>query len=143
MVGGAIESSVTCHICGQASENGKIHLATEKMFGMPGQFRYWECGSCGCLQLIDVPSDLGQYYPLGEYYSHQKADSDTNLPGSFAARVKRYLSRRRNQATVFPEGLFDLVLTKVRPNPNLAWLTKMATLADDFRKDIRILDVGC
>lgn len=38
------------------------------MFGLRDQFRYLECGACGCLQLLDVPADLERYYPK-HYYS--------------------------------------------------------------------------
>jgi 2-polyprenyl-3-methyl-5-hydroxy-6-metoxy-1,4-benzoquinol methylase len=32
-------------------------------------FTYMECSNCGCLQLLDIPADLGRYYPNDGYYS--------------------------------------------------------------------------
>jgi SAM-dependent methyltransferase len=55
-----------CEICN--SSDGTIHRAREMMFGAGGQFLYRECHDCGCLSLLDVPSDLSRYYPE-DYYS--------------------------------------------------------------------------
>jgi SAM-dependent methyltransferase len=59
----------TCKICG--NENGnKIHHAREIMFGFRDKFDYLECGQCGCVQLVNIPSDMARYYPPN-YYSFQ------------------------------------------------------------------------
>lgn len=59
-----------CEIC-HASE-GRIHIAREMMLGIGETFRYLECGSCGCLQLLDVPEDMSKYYPpsYGAFETH-------------------------------------------------------------------------
>lgn len=57
----------TCPICGN-QQNNRVHLAREMMFGMRDSFHYLECASCGCLSLIDMPSDMAKYYPR-DYYS--------------------------------------------------------------------------
>jgi len=64
---------LVCAICQNKTRNRK-HLAREMMFGMRDEFSYLECGSCGCVQLIDVPLDLGRYYPEG-YYSFGESGS--------------------------------------------------------------------
>lgn len=43
-------------------------MATERMFNFGGSFRYAECAQCKSLWLLDVPEDLGPYYP-DTYYS--------------------------------------------------------------------------
>lgn len=55
-----------CEVCG--SLVGPVHRVREMMFGMGDEFQYGECRSCGCIFLLDVPSDLSRYYPRG-YYS--------------------------------------------------------------------------
>jgi SAM-dependent methyltransferase len=40
------------------------------MFGFRDKFTYLECAKCGCVQLQDIPADLGKYYPEN-YYSFQ------------------------------------------------------------------------
>jgi len=56
-----------CEICQNPTSN-RLHSAREMMFGTRERFNYLECRQCGCLQLVDVPADLGKYYPPG-YYS--------------------------------------------------------------------------
>jgi SAM-dependent methyltransferase len=55
-----------CKVCD--SESGTPHLVKEMMLGTRDKFLYWECSSCGCLSLAEVPVNLGQYYPRS-YYS--------------------------------------------------------------------------
>jgi hypothetical protein len=38
------------------------------MFSTQEEFAYWECSVCGCLQIVNVPENLGDYYD-GSYYS--------------------------------------------------------------------------
>jgi SAM-dependent methyltransferase len=37
------------------------------MFGTLDAFDYFECADCGCLQINEVPNNLGDYYPDGYY----------------------------------------------------------------------------
>ena len=39
------------------------------MFGIGERFAYARCGACGCLQIDDLPKEMGRYYP-GDYYSY-------------------------------------------------------------------------
>jgi 2-polyprenyl-3-methyl-5-hydroxy-6-metoxy-1,4-benzoquinol methylase len=59
-----------CLICHNLESN-KIHTAREMMFGTRHEFDYLECGMCGCLQLINPPQNMSEYYPQ-DYYSFQK-----------------------------------------------------------------------
>ena len=59
-----------CEICGNEAGN-KTHVAREMMFGRRDPFTYLECGACGCLQLLDPPANLAEYYP-SDYYSFQQ-----------------------------------------------------------------------
>jgi hypothetical protein len=59
-----------CSICGNTGGN-KTHSVREMMFGMRDVFQYLECGACGCLQLLNIPKDMGKYYPE-QYYSFRK-----------------------------------------------------------------------
>ncbi len=63
------------------------------MLGLGERFRYRQCGNCGCIALVDVPSDLGKYYPPG-YYSFRD-------PGTVAGgAVTRALRRLRAEAAL-------------------------------------------
>lgn len=65
----ASDKPLACSVCGNDKGN-KRHVAMEMMFGLKDRFDYLECNLCGCVQLIQPPSDLSRYYPAG-YYSFQ------------------------------------------------------------------------
>lgn len=56
-----------CRICG-AEEDHKVHHVREMFFGSGKEFIYFECERCQCMQIADIPDDLGEYYGSG-YYS--------------------------------------------------------------------------
>ena len=116
-----IDSAYTCHYC--HSTQRTIFLATERMLGLGGEFRYASCTSCGSIQLFTIPEDLGPYYPR-EYYSF---------------------------GLLQPSGLLRNLLKKIRIRTFLAtgwkfflppfggyWLKKLHPKFTD-----RIADVGC
>lgn len=57
-----------CKICGNR-DNNKIHQVREMQLGLREIFPYMECTQCGCMQLLEIPDDLGKYYPNEGYYS--------------------------------------------------------------------------
>lgn len=57
----------TCRVCGAKGEF-KSFLAREMMQNKRDEFEYFECAECGCLQIAEVPDNLGDYYGEG-YYS--------------------------------------------------------------------------
>ena len=116
-----IDSAYTCHYC--HSTQRTIFLATERMLGLGGEFRYASCTSCGSIQLFTIPEDLGPYYPR-DYYSF---------------------------GLLQPSGLIRNLLKKIRIRTFLAtgwkfflppfggyWLKKLHPKFTD-----RIADVGC
>jgi len=116
-----IDSAYTCHYC--HSTQGIIFLAKERMLGLGGEFRYASCTSCGSIQLLTIPEDLGPYYPR-DYYSF---------------------------GLLQPSGLLRNLLKKIRIRTFLAtgwkfflppfggyWLKKLHSKFTD-----RIADVGC
>lgn len=85
----------TCDICG-----GKLasqHRVREMMLGTREEFTYGECGACRSLQLLDVPDDLGAYYP-SEYYSFSPGDRD----GLLERVVKRVRAEALARGQVAP-----------------------------------------
>ena len=64
----------SCKVCGNTANN-KFHQVKELQLGLREVFTYLECGNCGCMQLMNIPADLGKYYPNEDYYSfHLKLD---------------------------------------------------------------------
>lgn len=102
------------------------------LIGLRAEFKYFLCGSCGCLQITEVPRDLSIYYPA-DYYS-------------LAPRVCRPLFRGRR--------LLRRLLSQVHLSapPSTAFILRRLAQREPFfdwlhllRKglDSRMLDVGC
>lgn len=67
------------------------------MFQTKETFAYNRCGSCGCVQIADIPADMSAYYPE-QYYSFAGA------PAAFSERLK---GRTRDLLTLYgPEWMF-------------------------------------
>src|SRR4249920_2455956 len=58
----------TCAVCGNGEAN-QTYTVREMQWGMRDEFEYFECSKCGCLQIVDFPSDISKYYPTN-YYSY-------------------------------------------------------------------------
>jgi SAM-dependent methyltransferase len=127
-----------CKICGNASGN-KIYSAQEMMFGMRDVFQYLECGACSCLQLMDIPQDMGKYYPA-QYYSFRKSETfgkiATDMPWV------RFLRRQRSAYMLYGGSPLGWFLSKV--NPAAPKLTEYIRLLRKCHASLgsKILDVG-
>lgn len=61
-----------CRICGTYSRN-KTYTAKEMMYGTRKEFDYFICNNCKCMQIAEIPEDLGSYY-RDNYYSMVKRE---------------------------------------------------------------------
>lgn len=59
---------MNCRICGNNQGNKEIKLKGT-MYGTTGEYQYFRCGKCGCLQIEDMPDDIGAFYDTGKYYA--------------------------------------------------------------------------
>ena len=57
-----------CTLCGNTNNN-ELFRVKELQLGLDEYFEYQLCGSCGSMQLQNVPENLGRYYPNEDYYS--------------------------------------------------------------------------
>lgn len=128
-----------CRICG--SLTGRSHAVREMMFGFRDWFHYFECGSCGCLQLTDPPADMARYYPPQRYYSFQPPadDATTTFPGGLVG----WMMRRRNEAELFGGGVPGRLLSRLFPRRDLRWHQRRFAHMPIHHMDARILDIGC
>lgn len=62
------EKMDTCRVCGETKEMKQVR-GREMMYGTKEEFDYFICPKCGCMQIREVPEDLGKYYG-GNYYSY-------------------------------------------------------------------------
>lgn len=61
MTAGTMTAGRKCRIC-----NGPLCpklVVREMMYGTRDAFDYHQYQDCGCLQISEVPEDLGKYYP--------------------------------------------------------------------------------
>lgn len=103
------------------------------MFGTRETFAYVECGSCGGLQIAEIPADLGSHYP-DNYYSFSDDDDVVSL------KKRIWLLARRAQRIAKDRsvGAVERVLTA-------RFGELYATIIDEMNMSAgsRILDVGC
>jgi len=87
-----------CRICGREGNHTRFVLS-EMMFGTRETFEYFQCSHCGCLQIDEIPTDLGPYYPP-EYYSFEVR----NEPPDDRTPLRRTLERWRVGNALFGRG---------------------------------------
>jgi SAM-dependent methyltransferase len=61
-------NSKICRVCDSTAIGPTINLR-ETMFGTGEPFTYEQCADCRCLQIIEKPPEMAQYYP-SNYYSY-------------------------------------------------------------------------
>ena len=119
------EKQNKCKICGNLEKN-RYHIAREMMFGYRDEFLYMECGSCGVLQLINVPESIEKYYP-SNYYSF------------FPQNKYSILVRQIYSALTYKNGLLgDIIMNICSKNDAILSLKRLK-----IKENQRILDIGC
>src|SRR3990172_3303726 len=123
---------MTCRICNNEKDN-KSYVVREMFFGTKEEVGYFQCSSCGCLQIGVVPEDMGRYYPDG-YYSFGSIDETSPV-----RRLKNLLRASRNRYKLFGQGLLGKMLERTRPGD----MTLGLIAGTGNIKEMSILDVGC
>src|SRR5260370_1959800 len=131
---GAVQVSTgfECRICGNRERNRK-HIAREMMMGLREEFEYIECASCGCLQVAEVPANLGKYYPAKPYYSYQDSYAGFRTP------LRNFLRRERASYVFGGRSPIGFILTRLLGEKEYHRCLKNG----DVTFDTSILDVGC
>lgn len=127
-----------CRVCGW-NGGGEIHPLREMMYQMGETFDYWLCAQCRCLQIQDLPTDLGRHYPQGYYSQRDRVDPAT--PTGIKGLLVRWYCR---SMALRPDSVGTALLKSVLPLPtdfvDIGEYIRQARLRS--AKD-RILDVGC
>jgi SAM-dependent methyltransferase len=122
-----------CRICENELNNEEIEVI-EMMFGTRDKFRYCQCSACGCLQISDMPVNMGKYYP-DNYYSLSLKRSRYG----FLDRVNGYFKYKRAEYAVFGDSsVIGNVLYQMKPDLGLRALHGL-----NITKNTNVLDVGC
>lgn len=118
----------TCNICGN-TENNSFYVVREMQFGTRDEFNYCQCSNCLCLQIIDPPKNLSDYYPEN-YFSFQKEKSSL---------LKENLNTQRDKYVFGQKNLIGKILYKIYGAPTYShWLKNL-----NINFNSKILDVGC
>jgi SAM-dependent methyltransferase len=139
--------SVSCGICGVLADH-RAYDIKEMQFGSREIFRYYECSSCGCLQLANLSRDFHRYYPA-DYKPFRAPEPGPS--GAARSPVIQRLRESRNHHAVFESGFIGGLLNRVFPlDPKEApwWCEPFSCFPDRGLRFVRldrhsrILDVG-
>lgn len=115
---------MNCRICGEKFKGRYIELKGI-CYGTEGVWDYFQCQSCGCLQIRDIPENLDDYYDSDTYYS-----LNTSQRG-FRTRMWNHLF----QYQITGQGFLGKLIEIVFPS-NYKFMRSAS-------KDALILDIGC
>ncbi len=121
-----------CRVCGD-THSIEMLVCREKMFGLPGEFPYFQCESCHCLQIAVVPADLQYYYPP-TYYSYNLRPVELRGLKARLAGLRDYI--RLKKAALFSSCLPERASLGHR-------IAGLGLRALRLKRSMRILDVGC
>lgn len=110
--------------------------AREMMFGTREPFDYFECGSCGTLQITRVPSDLARHYPA-EYLSF----GSRVVVGETLAR--RVAARLAGKYLLTGNGTVGKFIIERKPWIAGHFPPSLRDPSLNLRFDSKILDFGC
>jgi 2-polyprenyl-3-methyl-5-hydroxy-6-metoxy-1,4-benzoquinol methylase len=118
-----------CNIC--LKNNSKELNLKEMLYGTRESFLYYECQSCGHIQIGTIPKDLGSHYD-GDYYS--KKEDVTQWYNNPIKNIFKHI--RENSKFNFSQD--PIMYLGVSKYPILKMLKEKK-----ITKNSKILDVGC
>lgn len=134
-------SQLTCRICGSI-DNHPTFIGREMMFGTLEEFEYFQCKICECLQITNIPKNLGHFYP-DSYYSLNTIKK--NRPSILHA----FLLKQRFRNAIFGRGYkLNRLLSSLVKMPDIRIdgvipVTKVLQDAKIRNFSARFLDIGC
>jgi hypothetical protein len=120
-------SKFVCKIC-QSQECSTLN-AKEMMYGMLDNFDYGYCHNCQCLQILNVPHNLSDFYPPN-YYSFSSTNKKSVL--------KNWLRTIKRKLILFHPPIISFLFFPLKKSYPLFWIYKKIGVI----KNIRVLDVG-
>ncbi len=120
-----------CRICGNDEKTPTFEVK-EMMFGTGGEFKYFECPCCGCLQILKILEDMSNYYPESYYRSDQTGSKRDSLGELLRKTILRVRISLKGDF-VFKGVKFGFPMSIIFSLPGCARI--------DFSS--KILDVGC
>ena len=139
-------SQLTCRICG-AVDDHPTFAGREMMFGTREVFEYFQCKSCGCLQITHIPKNLSEYYP-----SNYTAHTHPKAPTKGTNWLMRILQKQRCRTALFDKyHKLNNILKAFVDYPSALYATPndvssiggIINTAGIKHFNASILDVGC
>jgi SAM-dependent methyltransferase len=119
-----------CQVC-RSNAAHDFYQCREKMLGWNDEFTYFQCTSCGCLQIAIVPADLSRFYPENYYSFCVKPFPQSGW--------KARMAGCRDFSAATGSGIWGKLLARITPaRSDVASLVQVPA-----QKEMRILDVGC
>jgi len=84
-----------CKVCGNTAHN-HTYTVKEMQLGTREDFAYQHCADCGCMQLVEIPENLGKYYPNEDYYSFNLGLEVRKKPDALRKIKADYLLHGKN-----------------------------------------------
>ncbi|HOI93355.1 MAG TPA: methyltransferase domain-containing protein [Syntrophobacter fumaroxidans] len=122
-----------CRICGN-SQGNTHYTAREMMYGSRDEFEYFECGNCGCLQIMAIPDDLQKYYST-QYYSFK---NQPLAPRTILQKIYNNVKNQRVKCLVRNWKALGTLSFMIYGKPIPVWLKRM-----DISYSSHIVDIGC
>ena len=119
--------SKACQICGN-NVNNTLYIVREMMIGFRSEFKYFQCASCNCLQIEEVPHDMDKFYPFN-YYSFSQNLLKKNT------WFKKWIAYHRSNYALFKKGIFGMLLNMLHPNPIFELISSTNIKKDSNDKD--------
>lgn len=121
----------TCKICGTELGDNGVKLKNVRK-DLSEEFNYLKCKNCGCVQIQEIPDNLGDYYDNDEYYSFGRKDGTENGMKAFIKRtIKSHLFGKK----IYINGKEEFI----RETQNRI----IAICGSQYDTSKKIVDVGC
>jgi SAM-dependent methyltransferase len=131
--------TLKCRICNHIGLHENFTVR-EMMYGTRREFEYFQCSNCGCLQILDIPDDMSEYYPA-DYYSFSNS---TRAPQDTPA-IRRHLEKWITRPALFGRGykLAKVARQFIKPPAALFSVERLLKHCKAKSFDAAFLDVGC
>lgn len=124
-----------CKICNNIKDNQKYEVK-EMMLGLREKFTYFQCSSCKCLQILEIPNEIYKYYPEN-YYSYSLSSNNKSKKKKKNI-FKIMIKGLKDRIAILNKGYLGKLTYKHKPNKSLRILSQIKK-----SKNQKILDIGC
>lgn len=124
---------MTCKVCGN-NEVSRIIYAKDLNYGGEEQFTYFQCSKCKCLQLQNVPCDIGKYYG-DNYYSINMSKTKKKLTENL---ISLFIKTRDKRLLLNKNDIVSIICRKLQPRVAYELIPQLCV-----DRTAAVLDVGC